>query len=175
MNGVAWRFLVLVGSCFSSSQLFAQVGQVSAAQPAAPVAVAAPATGAAAVDAAAAREDVLFGKGSLTWKQRRELGLTFGGIAKAARQAHAKGDLEEGMSRSEMAAAVLNELSAQNPKAYGDAAIDLDGILQFIESLLPLILTLINLWSWMPTNPMPMYACAMVMGVFVSRFRRAIN
>lgn len=163
------RFLIVLALLFLLiSPLFAQIGATPAATP---IAVAPPAT-AGTPDAATAREDELFGRATLTWKQRRDLGLTFGNIAKAARQAHAKGDLEQGMSRSEIAAVILNELSAQNPKAYADAAIDLDAILQFIEAILPLIMTLINLWSWVAPHSIPMYACALVMPVFISRLRK---
>lgn len=109
-------------------------------------AITAAAAAPAATNKAAARSDELFGRGSLTIRQRRELGLTIPAIAKTLRQLQAEGSLEPGMSRSEMAALVLDRMSAENP-AYAAEGIDLDGILAFLEAILPLILQIIAIFS----------------------------
>ncbi len=120
--------------------------------------VAAPAVSAARVDAAAARSDELFGRGGLTIRQRRELGLTIPNIAKTLRTLHAEGAIEQGMSRSEIAALVLDRMSAENP-AFAGEGVDLDGILAFLEAIIPLLMTILALFS------------VVIPGVLVGRLR----
>jgi hypothetical protein len=112
-----------------------------------PVAVAASPTTPVGAAASAARSDELFGSGTLSLRDRRRLGLTIPKIARTLQDLQKDGEIEQGMSQSEMAAAVLDRLSAEDPKMYGESALDIDGILAFLERILPLILTLINLFS----------------------------
>jgi hypothetical protein len=110
----------------------------------APVRAAAPV---GAAEASAARADDLFGSGTLSLRDRRRLGLTIPKIARTLQDLQKDGEIEQGMSQSEMAAAVLDRLSAEDPKMYGESSLDIDGILAFIERILPFILMLINLFS----------------------------
>ena len=118
-------------------------GSAIAADDDAPVAAAAPV---GAAEASAARADELFGAGSLSWRERRRMGLTIPKIATTLKQLKAEGEIEQGMSQSEIAVAVLDRLSAEDPKMYADVSLDIEGILAFIERLLPLIMTILGIF-----------------------------
>lgn len=88
------------------------------------------------------------GRRDLSFRQRRELGLTIANLAEIAKELKAEGEIDKDTPRSEVAAAIAVRLEAKNPAAFkGAAAIDLDSIIAFIERLLPLILKLIDLFS----------------------------
>ncbi|MFO7904519.1 MAG: hypothetical protein R6U98_17785 [Pirellulaceae bacterium] len=82
----------------------------------------------------------------LNWRQRRAMGLTFSNLRKVTAELNEAGELE-GLSRSGQAMAVFNELVDDNPQMYLQPGIDIDAIIQFIEAILPLILTIIDLFS----------------------------
>ena len=100
-----------------------------------------------------------FRKG-LTWKQRREMGLTIRNIRRVMAEMQQKGELV-GKSRDIVAAEVMERLVTENPKAFYDAGVDWDwdAILAFIERMIPLIMTLISLFSdaMLPAD-LPVYA-----------------
>lgn len=83
----------------------------------------------------------------LTIRQRRQLGITYASILFAARELKESGDIDSTTSESEIAALVLGKLSAKDPAAYRASGLDLDAIMQLIESMLPIILQLIDLLS----------------------------
>lgn len=63
----------------------------------------------------------------------------------AARALKAEGKFD-GLDKREKAAAILDYLVQEDPKAFADPELDWDAILAFIEKLLPLILTIISLF-----------------------------
>jgi hypothetical protein len=78
----------------------------------------------------------------LTWRQKRELGLTRGNIIRTARQMHKDGELDlddpDGLVNQ-----VVEEIMSENPQAYEDLeAVDWDAIFAFLEKLLPLLIML---------------------------------
>lgn len=79
--------------------------------------------------------------------QRREMGLTIGNIRRATKQLLDDGTITTDTPRDEMAAAVLNQLVVENPKAFADPSLDWDALLAFIERLLPIILQIIALFA----------------------------
>ena len=81
----------------------------------------------------------------LTWRQRREMGLTFADVRKQLIAMHADGELE-GLSATEVTAEVLVRLVSENPKAYKDG-VDWDQIFNFLERVVALILQLIPLFN----------------------------
>jgi hypothetical protein len=91
-----------------------------------------------------AEEKTVGRRGGLSWLQRRRLGITPLNMARVAKRLKAENEDFDEWSREEIAAAVLNELMNENPTAFADvAAIDWDGLLAFIERLLPVILQII--------------------------------
>lgn len=82
---------------------------------------------------------------NLSILEARRAGITFYSVRKACEELKASGDIDAGSSRAEIAAAVVNHLSNQNPQAFGESGLDLDAILAFIEKILPLILMLLGL------------------------------
>ena len=85
-------------------------------------------------------------RSGLDRKARRKLGLTFKNIRRATKALYQAGELED-MSRSEIAAAVLDKITSENPKVYADPTLDWDALLDFIERLIPIILRLIELFA----------------------------
>jgi hypothetical protein len=77
----------------------------------------------------------------LTLKQRRQLGLTIPAITKAYKSVKQAG-IDPAASKSEIAAAVMEKLATDNPKAYASDTLDWEAILAFIERILDLILRL---------------------------------
>jgi len=85
----------------------------------------------------------------LTRKQRRAMGITIRNIKSKLKEMQESGELD-GVDKSEYGPLVMTRLLQDNPKAFGDASqvgIDMDGILAFIEMLLPLILMLMKLFG----------------------------
>ena len=110
--------------------------------------------------ASEARSAENFAAKSLTWRQRQDLGLTIPKISAVLRDLQKEGQLEKGMDKSVVAAMVLDRLSAENPRAYADRDIDIETILKFIEAILPLIMALIQLFSYaVPAASIAWVAC----------------
>ena len=82
----------------------------------------------------------------LTFRERRELGLTFRNILRVTKQLQENGELED-LTQAEIAAEVMAVIAEENPKSFAEASLDWDGILNFIERLLPIILKLIELFG----------------------------
>lgn len=87
--------------------------------------------------------------GRLTLRQRRQLGLTFRNCLQAARKLKAEGTLD---ADPDIAAAQIAAVISGDPeyaKAYAEVgAVNWDAILAFIERLIPLIMQLIQLFSF---------------------------
>lgn len=82
----------------------------------------------------------------MNWRKRRQAGVTVRNLVKAGKELKAAGALE-GLSDSEVAAALLSKVTRGNEEVLADPSFDWDSILSFIEKLLPLILKLIDLFS----------------------------
>ncbi len=78
--------------------------------------------------------------------ERRKLGLTIGNILPIAKRLEAEGKIDKD-NPEESATLIYQELVKQNPRAFADPQLDLDGILAFIEKLMPLIMQLIAIFS----------------------------
>ncbi len=81
--------------------------------------------------------------------ERRKLGLTIAKVRPVVEKLAAEGKIDRD-NPSAAAAAVMHELMQQDPKAWGDVQLDFDAILEFLERLIPLIMKLIDLFSWAP-------------------------
>jgi hypothetical protein len=81
----------------------------------------------------------------LTFKQRREMGLTLANCLRTAKKLKQAGVLSDDpdVASGQIAA----ELAGENPKAFADPSLDWDAILEFIEKLLPLIMPLIAIFG----------------------------
>ena len=78
---------------------------------------------------------------------RRKRGVTFINLIRVAGELEAEGEISKDMTADEIAAAVLERIVAENPKAFEDVeAVDWDALLAFIERLLPIILQIIGLF-----------------------------
>lgn len=118
------------------------------------------ASGLSGLEASNARSAEHFAAKSLTWRQRQDLGLTIPKISAVLKDLQKEGQLEKGMDKSVVAAMVLERLSAENPRAYSDRDIDIETILKFIEAILPLIMALIQLFSYVtPAASIAWVAC----------------
>ena len=82
----------------------------------------------------------------MTWRQRRRAGATIRNLVKAAKALKEAGDLE-GLNDSEAAAAIMMKVLEGNEEVLSDPSFDWDGLLAFIERLLPLILQLIAIFG----------------------------
>ena len=117
-------------------------------------------SGVSGLEASNARSAEHFAAKSLTWRQRQDLGLTIPKISAVLKDLQKEGQLEKGMDKSVVAAMVLERLSAENPRAYSDRDIDIETILKFIEAILPLIMALIQLFSYVtPAASIAWVAC----------------
>jgi hypothetical protein len=137
--------VVVVAVFFSFGVVMAADTWSPAPAEAAPVVVAA--APADAAHAPAPVKEEFLGSGGLTFKQRRDMGLTIGGVAKAVKELKAEGLIEKGMSKSEVSAMVMERLAEQNPRAYENDGMDWDQILDFIERLMSLIMKLMDLFN----------------------------
>lgn len=77
--------------------------------------------------------------------ERRRLGLTTANMVRAARELKTEGAWPADAKAQSQA--ILAKLIDENPDAYLVPAIDWDGLLAFIERLIPLILKLIELFG----------------------------
>jgi len=72
-----------------------------------------------------------------SWKQRRDMGITFKNIRLKLKELKAEGKLE-GLEKSEVSALVMEELVNDNPKIFEN--VDWDRVLKFIELLLSILI-----------------------------------
>ena len=79
-------------------------------------------------------------------RKRREAGVTVANIRKIVKELKDEGKLE-GESNAAIATMVLEEILSENPDLSSDPSLDWDGLIEFIERLLPLILKVIDLFS----------------------------
>ena len=82
----------------------------------------------------------------LTFKQRRQMGLTVRNIARATRVLASEGIITKDTPEDEAAELVLERLVMDNPQSFADPTLDWDAVLAFIERLIPLIMTIIALF-----------------------------
>lgn len=81
-------------------------------------------------------------------EKRRERGLELPQLVAVAEELKAEGEITKDTPDEEIVAAIAARVQENNPNAYAEAsAIDLQGIIDFIERLLPLILKLIGLFG----------------------------
>lgn len=83
---------------------------------------------------------------TLTFRQRREMGLTLVNLIRVTRQLAADGVINKDTPQDEVRDAVLSKLAEENPVACADPTLDWDAILAFLEKLLPFILQIIALF-----------------------------
>lgn len=83
----------------------------------------------------------------LTAKKRMELGLSLASVRDAVKNLRQSGEIDDRSSTSEIAAAVLAQMEARDPKSFAAPGLDLDAILEWIERVVPLILKLLALFS----------------------------
>lgn len=84
----------------------------------------------------------------LSLRDARRMGLTVRNITEAVRQLQADGRITSDTTDAEVAALVADKLYGENAAAWGNpAAVNWEAILAFIESLLPIILKIISLFS----------------------------
>jgi len=74
------------------------------------------------------------------------MGLTISNVRRTVREINEEEDISE-MTQEELSAKVLDRVMSENPQGYQDAALDFEGILAFLEGLMPLILRLIALFG----------------------------
>lgn len=89
----------------------------------------------------------IFRPGGLSWRERRELGLTGANIYRTTKKLKDTGQLDQCATRDEMAQLVLNTIMEENRKAWQKPELDWDSLLALIEKLLPLILMIIDMFS----------------------------
>ena len=82
----------------------------------------------------------------MTWRQRRKAGATIRNLIATAKELKLAGELEV-CTDSEAAAAIMTKLLEGNAEVMADPQFDFDGLLAFIERLLPLILKLLELFG----------------------------
>jgi len=82
----------------------------------------------------------------LSFKQRRAMGITIKNIRLKLVEMKKDGRLDD-VTQADVATMVLGELITDNPKAFSDPSIDWDGIIAFIERLIPLILKIMALFG----------------------------
>jgi len=97
---------------------------------------------AAGLDAADVPEPVK----RLNLLERRRLGLTIRNVKPIVERLQAEGQITEETPPSTAAVMVFEELVSADPKAYADASIDWDAVLEFLEKLIPLIIAIISLF-----------------------------
>lgn len=86
------------------------------------------------------------GRRGLSRRQRREMGLTISNVRRTVREINEEEDISE-MTQEELSARTLDRIMSENPQGYQDAALDFEGILAFLEGLMPLILKLIAIFG----------------------------
>lgn len=84
----------------------------------------------------------------LTRRQRRDMGLTFGNVRRVLSELQAdESACFDDCCIEELAVMVAERVVTENPAAFQDPQLDWDAILAFIERLIPLIMTIISLFS----------------------------
>jgi hypothetical protein len=83
----------------------------------------------------------------LTFRQRREMGLTVINVIRVTRQLASDGTISKDTPQDEVIDAVINQLVFENPKAAADPTIDWEAIAAFLERIMPLILTILSLFG----------------------------
>ena len=83
----------------------------------------------------------------LSIRQRRDMGLTIRNIRRVIAKGQESGEITEDMTKAELSVYVANELLQDNPGAFQDPNLDWDALLEFIEKLLPLIMSIISMFS----------------------------
>ena len=83
----------------------------------------------------------------LSLRQRKEMGATFFNLMRITAKLQASGEITAEMTNAEASACVLNELLKDNPAAFQDPEIDWDALLAFIEKLMTMIMTWIQMFS----------------------------
>ena len=92
-------------------------------------------------------EEMVGRRGGLPWIQRRRMGVTPLNMARVAKQLQKNNEDFHEWSDEEISAAIINELLNENPQAFKElTAMDWDGLLAFIEKLIPLILQIIAMF-----------------------------
>jgi len=86
----------------------------------------------------------------MTWRERKELGLTRGNVIRTAIRLHKDGKLNI-VDEDMMANQIQAEIMADNPKAYANAGEfsdeKWDGIFAILMKLLPIILQIVAMFS----------------------------
>ena len=90
--------------------------------------------------------DNVEGRG-LTFRQRREMGLTARNIYRVTRELARDGTIDKDTPKDDVTQAVMDRLVMDNPKAFADPSADWDAIFAFIEKLLPFIMQIIALFG----------------------------
>ena len=92
-------------------------------------------------------EDTVGRRSGLSWRQRRRMGVTPLNMARVVKNLKEQHEDFDEWSQEEIAAAILDELVNDHPQAFAEVgAIDWDGLLAFIEKLLPIILKIIAMF-----------------------------
>jgi hypothetical protein len=98
---------------------------------------------------------IAFADAAAGWKQRKirkQLGVTFPNMIKAARELTAEG---EDVTSAAILATILDDVDDAALQSSDVAGADWDKILDFIERLIPLILRLIEIFSQQPAPTGP--------------------
>lgn len=82
----------------------------------------------------------------LSWRQRRDMGLTLRGVMGATRRLADSGQINSSTDHEELVELIATELALENPKAWAEApAIDWAKVIEWIEMFLPVILAFLAL------------------------------
>lgn len=84
---------------------------------------------------------------TLTFRQRRDMGLTLINLVRVTRQLASEGAIDKDTPQEEVRDAILNRLAMDNPAACADPTIDWDAVLAFLEKLLPFLLQILALFG----------------------------
>ncbi len=82
-----------------------------------------------------------------SFRDLRKMGLRLRDVRQAIGELQAEGIVTEDMTKSEVSIEVTNRLMQTHAMAFQDPQLDWDSFLAFIERLIPLIMTLIALFS----------------------------
>ena len=92
-------------------------------------------------------EAIVEGTG-LTMSELESLGVTRRNVRRAGRRLLRQGEIDGSMTKEEMAGIIFDHLASEQPQVVKGlvAKIDWDGLLAFIEKLLPIILQIIAMF-----------------------------
>ena len=88
-----------------------------------------------------------FRSDGFSFRDFRKMGLRLRDVRQAIGELQAEGVITEDMTKAEVSAEVTNRLMQTHARAFQDPQLDWDSFLAFIERLIPLIMTLISLFS----------------------------